>query len=573
EFAHKHNVTKIVAGKPARPRWFESMQGSILNQIIHRSGSIDVYVISDTSGPIPGNPAGRWIPRSDYRRYLYSVLIVAGVTLAALLMRGLFHPVNLVMLYLAAVVVCAVYFGRGPSILASSLGVLAFDFFFIDPRLTFTVFDTQYVLTFIVLQVVGLVISNLTARGRDQMEALQKRQEQTHTLFSLSRELTTAVGMDTVLNTVIDHTRQTLGRDAAIFLPVQGKLDLRATSPGFILDEHERAVAVWAFDHGQPTGRGTETLPAASMRFQPLKTTRGTLGVLGIKPEDPNSYLNPEQRQLLEAYTGLAAVAIERALLDDQAREAQVLRESERLQTALLNSISHDLRTPLASIRGALDSLLEAEQGGEGPDPVHLDPEARLDLIQTAREETHRLNRLVGNLLDMTRLEAGTLRLHREESDVQDLIGAAVSHLHERLRQRPVSVRLPDDLPAAWLDFPLVEQVLVNLLDNAIKYSPEGTPIEIHARVSGDQLEISMADRGIGIPESDLEHVFEKFYRIQRPESSQGTGLGLSICRGIVEAHGGRIRAYNRPGGGTLIRFTLPLNPPENGPGKDDHEH
>ena len=413
DYARKHNVTKIIAGKPLRPRWYESLRGSILDEIIRGCGPIDVYVISDKSGPVQSRLRDNWRPHGPYIRYFYSTLVIALVTLVSIPLRPLFHPVNLVMLFLAGVVITALYFGRGPSILASFLGVLAFDFFFTDPKLTLTVYDTQYVLTFFSLLVVGLVISNLTARVRDQVEAIRKRQDQTRILYSLSRDLTTAAGMSAVLETIVQHVGQTLGRDVAIFLPRDGKLDLWSTSPDFQIEENEYAIATWAFEHGQPTGRGTETLPASSIRFQPLKTTQGILGILGVKPNDPRSFLNPEQRQLLEAYTSLSALAIERALLDEQAREAQVLRESERLQTALLNSISHDLRTPLATISGSLDSLQEVEQGNG--ERVFLDKAARLDLIQTAREETDRLNRLVGNLLDMTRLEAGELKLTKVE--------------------------------------------------------------------------------------------------------------------------------------------------------------
>ncbi len=561
DYARKHNVTKIIAGKPLRPRWHESLRGSILDEIIRGCGSIDVYVISDESGPIHGKPRNKWQPRGSYLRYFYSALVIGLVALLSLPLQPLFHPVNLVMLFLAGVVITALYFGRGPSILAAFLGVLAFDFFFIEPKLTLSVYDTQYLLTFFSLLVVGLVISNLTAQVRDQVEAIQKRQDQTRTLYSLSRDLTTAISMETVLNTIIQHVIQTLGHEAAIFLPRKGKLDLWSTSPDFRLEDNEYAIATWAFEHGQPTGCGTETLPASPIRFQPLKTTQGILGILGVKPNNPNSFLNPEQRQLLEAYTSLAAVAIERALLDERAREAQVLRESERLQTALLNSISHDLRTPLASITGALDSLQEAEQGNG--ELVFLDRGERMDLIQTAREESNRLNRLVGNLLDMTRLESGALKLVKKETDIQDLVSTALSHMRERLYGRPVNVTMPEDLPVVWLDFTLMEQVLVNLLDNAIKYSVAGTPIDVQVAMKDAAVEITIADRGVGIPTENLGRVFDKFFRIERTENAHGTGLGLSICKGIVEAHCGRIWAENRPGGGTMISFALPLAAPE----------
>jgi two-component system sensor histidine kinase KdpD len=255
---------------------------------------------------------------------------------------------------------------------------------------------------------------------------------------------------------------------------------------------------------------------------------------------------------LLDAFASQAALAIERAQLAEQARQAEVLQATEKLQTALLNSISHDLRTPLVSITGALSSLQE--------DDVELDEATRRSLVENAREEAERLNRLVGNLLDMTRIEAGALKVAREPCDVQDVIGTALESLDDWLRSRPLTVDVPSDLPLVPMDFVLMAQVLVNLLDNALKYSPPGTPIEVHAYMDGSEAHIQVADRGVGIPPDDLERVFDKFYRVQQPGQVTGTGLGLSICRGIVEAHGGRIWANNRDGGGTAVTVTLPLH-------------
>jgi two-component system sensor histidine kinase KdpD len=260
--------------------------------------------------------------------------------------------------------------------------------------------------------------------------------------------------------------------------------------------------------------------------------------------------MTSEQRQVLSAFANQAALAIERASLAEQARQAELLQATEKLQTALLNSISHDLRTPLVSITGTLSSLAE---GGPA-----LDDEGRRSLIETARGEADRLNRLVGNLLNMTRLEAGAMRISYQPCDVQDVIGAALEHLGDRLGVRPVEIDIPDDLPLIPMDFALIAQTLVNLLDNALKYSPPETPIAVEARITGDYLEIKVADQGIGIPPEDLQRVFDKFYRVQRPESVTGTGLGLAICKGIVEAHGGSISASNRLEGGTLITMTLP---------------
>jgi two-component system sensor histidine kinase KdpD len=304
-------------------------------------------------------------------------------------------------------------------------------------------------------------------------------------------------------------------------------------------------------------------LPAADARYLPLKTARGVVGVLGLKLARSGLHSTPEQRRLMEAFASQTALAIERAQLAEMARQAKLLQETEKLQTALFNSISHDLRTPLASITGSLSSLLE--------DDETLDPTAQQELLKTAHEEANRLNRLVGNLLDMSRLEAGALKVSRQPSDIQDMIGAALWQLDNALANRPVKVDLPPDLPLVPLDFVLVIQAVVNVLDNAVKYSPPGSPIDIQAQVSGDLLELQIADRGPGIPPADLTRIFDKFYRgphtsLKIPSDRQkkgdtppGTGLGLSISSGIIKAHGGRIWAENRPGGGLIVKLALPL--------------
>jgi two-component system sensor histidine kinase KdpD len=318
-----------------------------------------------------------------------------------------------------------------------------------------------------------------------------------------------------------------------------------------MVSEIELAVAVWAYEHDQQAGRGTHTLPHASMLYHPLKTTRGMLGVLGIKPLDTTSYLSPAQRRILEAYANQVALAIEGAQLVEQAHQTELLEATEKLQTALLNSISHDLRTPLVSITGALSSLEEASPA--------LDEEVKRSLIETAREEAERLNRLVGNLLDITRLEAGPIQLRRETCDIQELIGSALEQLGSPLKGRQVNVEIPAELPLVPLDFVLFSRVLVNVIDNALKYSPADKPVEIHAHETKDRLEIKVADHGDGIPPEDLKRIFDKFYRVQRPDNVSGTGLGLSISKGIVEAHGGSIKAENQRRGGAVISISVPL--------------
>ena len=551
-FAHKNNVTKIVAGKPMRPRWMEFLRGSFVDELIHKSGDIDIYVVPTLEParvPPEENPLR---PHSPIRSYLLSLVLVIAATGVGYLIGNNISPTNLVMVYLLAVVVSAVYLGRGPSILASIASVLSFDFFFIPPRYSFSIRDTEYLLTFTGLLLVGTVISYLTVQVREQANAAQAREVQTTSLYELGRDLTAIVGLDAIAQTIITHISQTFNRDAAIFLPEEdGSLKAHSSSPSIVIADNELAVADWAFKRGQVAGRGSDTLPDASMRYQPLQTARGVVGVLGIKPSDSSHYLTPDQRRTLDAFANQAAIAIERARLVDQARQTEILEITDKLQSALLNSISHDLRTPLVSITGALSSLAE--------DSIALNDATRRSLIETARGEADRLNRLVGNLLDMTRLEAGAVRVQAEPCDVQDVIGSALEQLEARKEDHPINVNISSELPFVSMDFVLISRVLVNVIDNALKYSPPGSPIEIEAHLASGYVEIAVADRGIGIPKEDLSRIFDKFYRVQRPDNITGTGLGLSIGKGIVEAHGGFIAAENRPGGGTIITIALPM--------------
>ncbi len=552
DFARKNNVTKIVAGKPLRPAWYERLRGSLVSYLIHMTGDIDIYVVP-TSEPahLPAEENPLQI-HSHLPRYIWSILLVVVATVLSSLLGREISPTNLVMVYLLAVVVAAVYLGRGPAILASFLGVLAFDFFFVPPRLTFSVSDTEYILTFTGLFLVGIVISALTVQARQQADAAQRREADTAVLYALSRDLAAADGMRAVIKAIRTHIEADFGRDVIVFLP-EGNNILRPYSddPEAPSDETELSLAVWVYQHGEPAGRGTDTLPAANARYIPLKTSQRVIGVLCIKPPDEGQKLTPEQRRLVEAIASQAAQAIERVNLADQARQIKLLQAAEKLQNALLNSISHDLRTPLVSITGALTTL--EEQGDS------LDAAAHHSLVETAREEADRLNRLVGNLLDMTRLEAGALKVKSETCDVEDVIGTAVGQMDERLAGRNIQIHVPQGIQPISVDFVLIVHVIHNLLDNALKYSPAGSPLEVQASVHSGEIYIEVLDRGVGIPEGDLERIFDKFYRVQHPQQVTGTGLGLAICKGIVEAHGGRIWAENRVGGGSCFTIALPI--------------
>jgi two-component system sensor histidine kinase KdpD len=435
------------------------------------------------------------------------------------------------------------------------LSVLAFDFFLVPPKLTFAVRDTQYIFTFIGLLLVGVVLSYLSARVRRQAEIAQQREHEMVTLYSTARTLALTSGMKPILDSIATNAKEIFDRDAVIFLPASKKnepLMPVSRSSKTQIEENDTAAATWSYEHKSPAGFGTDTLPNAKARFVPLITSAGIVGVLALWKTETENPFSPEQERLLEAFPSLAAVAIERAQLTEDSRNAQILQASEKLQTALLNSVSHDLRTPLVSVIGALSSLREKNADLNNSDST--------ELIKVALEEAEKLNHLIGNLLDVSRIEARAVILAKQPVDVQDIVGVALSQLGKRAEGRQIDVFLPKNLPYVSADSRLIVQVLVNLLDNAVKYSPQGFPIEISSKEIDPYVEIEVADFGTGIPKDDMERVFDKFYRVHRPDNIAGSGLGLSIAKGIIEAHGGKITAANRVGGGTVIKFTLPVS-------------
>lgn len=554
EFAKSQNISKIVAGKPLRPRWQELWRGSVVDQIIRQSGDLDIYVISGTpEQPEPALKRATLRQPHPWPHYAWSAGLVALATLMGLPLRSFINPINLVMLYLLVVVIAALYLGRRPAIVASLLSVVAFNYIFVPPYYTYVVSDAQFLLTFAALLLVGIVISTLTAQARDQAKAAQRRETLTATLYELSRNLAAAVEPEKIAKIVVNHIHQIFEGQAIILLadPSQERLHPCLNNSEFVFGDNEAAVAMWAFQHSQPAGHGTDTLAGVTSTYLPLKTAQRVIGVLGVHLTKEAGPLAPEQWRLLESFANQAAQAIRRVQLAEEARQAHLLRETEKLQAALLNSISHDLRTPLASITGALSSLCD--------DAACLDAAARSVLINTAWEQADRLNSLVGNLLEMTRLESGAMKVKKEPYEVQDVIGVALTQLANRLGDRTVNIDAPANLPLVPMDFVLMVQVLANLLDNALKYSPVDRPVNICARVTATELLIDVIDQGLGIPEQDLPRIFDKFYRVARTNGIGGTGLGLSISKGIVEAHGGRIWAENNPAGGVRVTIALPL--------------
>jgi two-component system sensor histidine kinase KdpD len=552
EYATRNNITKIVMGKPTRRHWRKILQTPIVDRIIRRSGAIDVVIVSfEPDKSAVAAKAHKHRNTFELSGYATSVALVLAATVLCELLRPFLAPTNMVMFYLLAVVVAALRLSRKPAVATAFLGVLAFDFFFVPPRMTFAVADTQYLLTFLGLFVVGIVISTLVARSKERAEVMRAREVQTASLYYLSRDLAASADINAVLKALVRNVEEALNAELVILLPEGERLDIVAASEGLILDIKEQAVADWAFRNNHPAGRATDTLVSSELIYLPLQTPASVLGVMGVRLEGEAAYHSQDNRRLLDAFVAQTAMAMERIRFSHQAEQAQILQARENLERALLNSISHDLRTPLATVTGVLASLQDAES--------RLDKTSRRELLDTATAEAARLNRFVGNLLDMTRIEAGAVRLNIEDFDVQDLFGCALAALETRMGGREVTLRLQPVMPLVPMDPVLMTQVLVNLLDNSLKYSPPGSPIEVSASTEAPWLVLDVVDRGPGVPEHDLKRVFDKFYRIPIPEGVGGTGLGLSICKGIVEAHGGRISAENLPEGGLRIEIRLLL--------------
>jgi two-component system, OmpR family, sensor histidine kinase KdpD len=552
-FARARNVSKIVVGKPERPLWKRIAAGSIVDTLVQGSGEIDVYVISgdrDDSRPMPPRT---WQPETEWTPYVAALVAVVLATAIAWAMFPYFAVPNLIMVYLLGVIIVATRYGRGGSLLATLLSVAAFDFFFVPPYFTFAVSDTQYIVTFAVMLVVALVISSLAVRIRAQAESARERERRMASLYAMSRELAGTRGVHELREVAVRHIAEVFRTRVVMLLPqADGHL---APDDGdaaqFPLDTSELAVGQWVHEHGQVAGQGTATLPGASALYVPLTGSRGTVGVLGLRPQDPRPLQAPEQLHQLETFASQTALAIERARLAEEAEQARVRAETERLRNSLLSSVSHDLRTPLASITGAASTLLDNE--------AHLDAATRRDLLESLHEEADRLNRLVQNLLEMTRLESGALQLHTEWHPVEEVVGAALGRFGKALAGRAVTTRLPSELPLVPMDDVLIEQVLINLLDNALKYTPADSPIAVTVEDAGGAVLIEVADRGPGLRPGEERRIFEKFHRAEAAPTQRGAGLGLAICQGIVNAHGGRIWAENRAGGGVRVRFTLPV--------------
>jgi two-component system sensor histidine kinase KdpD len=558
-YAQENNVTQIVIGKSARTRWFEILHGSVVHDLVRRSGNISVHVIAgDTIAgePIPKKSvrAAEREDRFDPRPYIAALAAVALALGFSELIAAWIGAANSDLIFLTAIVAVAVRFGLLPSLLASVASSLSYNFFFLPPIYTFTITDPTNVVAFVFFTLVGIIVSSVAARGRTQARAAMERARTTESLYSFSRKLAGTGTLDDVLWATAYQTALMLKVRVMLLLPEGGSIAVKAGyPPEDILDDADLAAAKWAFENDRSAGRGSDTLPGAKRLFLPMRTGRGAIGVMGIDSDKPGPLFTPDQRRLLDALRDQGALAIERVKLVEEMDRVERAAETERLRSALLTSISHDLKTPLAAVLGAAETLRDLGQ--------RLADGEKADLLSTIIDESERLNRFIANLLDMTKLESGAIAPNVALHDLGEIVGSALRRAGRILSRHNVELTLAPDLPMLELDAVLFEQVLFNLLDNAAKYAPPETMIRIQGWRSGDSVCLRVLDEGSGIAATDLEHIFDKFYRAQKTDQVRaGTGLGLAISRGFVEAMHGTIVGANRTDRtGAAFTISLPI--------------
>ncbi len=560
-FAQARNVTTIVVGKPIRPRWREIVFGSVVDTLVRASGDIDVHVI--TGQDDVGTPQKLALSRSqphDLKGYAMALGVSVVATIICFGMDaaiGHIERINLVMVYLLGVTYVASQKSRNSAALAAIVGVLAFDFFFVDPKHSFAVSDVQYFFTFGVMLLVGLLTSTLTARLREQTLSASHRERRTAALYNLSKKLSATRSRIEIGTFTAAKVKEVFGCDVGVLIKSRatGKLFSGPESESkFELKPNENAVAIWVLDHGKMAGNGTDTLPGAEGTYLPLNAENESVGVLAVRWEG-NAVRDPAQLNFLDTFANQLAVAIQRTNLAKDSHEAMIQVEKERLRNSLLSSVSHDLRTPLAVISGSADQLSTSQS--------ITDPRDR-ELAKAIAIESERLNRQVRNLLDMTRLDAGSVELNREWQSIEELVGSAVRRTEKLLCDHNVTIAIPEDLPLILLDGVLIEQVFVNLLENASRHTPPDTQVTISARSLPSSVAIEFSNNGPGLNPGDEDKIFEKFYR-PAPNAPQGFGLGLTICKAIIEAHDGSIKASNLAPAGVSFIIMLPKadNPPE----------
>ena len=561
-YARQHNLSRVVLGRRSR-RWRWPGQPSLAQALAERGADLDVLQVAlPATALAPAAPAAPAVaaPAIRWRDYAIAALACMAVALLATPLLTVFELTNIVMLFLLTVVVVALLYGRGPAVLAAFVSVALFDFFFVAPRFSFAVSDIQYLLTFGVMLLVALVVGQLTAGLKVQAEVSTQREGRVRALYEMARDLSAALLPEQVAE--IGSRFFAVQYDAGSALLVaddDNRLGAPLAAPGRDAPAVDSGVAQWCFDHGGAAGRGTDTLPATPLLYLPLKAPMRVRGVLALAVAEPAS---PDDRRVLDTAASLLAISLERQHYVDVAQSTTVQMESERLRNSLLSAISHDLRTPLASLVGLAESLALT--------PPALAP-AHAQVATAMRDAAMRMNALVNNLLDMARLQAGAVTLNLQWQPLDEVVGSALRAAAPLLEGRPVGVRLDDDLPLVRFDAVLIERVLVNLFENAAKYTPAGSAIEIGAGVSGDELLVTVDDHGPGLPRGREQALFEKFERGRKESATPGVGLGLAIGLAIMKAHGGELRGETRPAGGARFTLVLPRGTPPALDGAEDN--
>jgi len=563
DYAHANNITQIVIGKSERSRWFEILHGSVVHDLVRRAGTINVHVIAGEeleNEPIPKKTirtAERHEP-IDPRPYVFSLIAIAISLLVGEIIEPWFGLENVDLVFMTGIVAVAARYGLWPSLFASVVASLCYNFFFLPPLYMFTIADPKNVLAFVFFIVMAIIVSNVAARVQSQAVTAMTRARTTESLYSFSRKLAGVGALDDVLWATAYQVALMLKVRVVLLTPQDGSIEVAAGyPPEDILDDADLAAAKWAWQNNRAAGRGSDTLPGAKRLFLPMRTGRGPVGVVGIDSDKPGPLLTPDERRLLDALIDQSALAIERVhLVEDMDRVKRTV-ETEHLRSALLTSISHDLKTPLASVLGAAGTLRDLSG--------RLSEAEKTDLLKTIIDESERLNRFIANLLDMTKLEAGAVVLNTSPHDLREIVGSALRRADKILAHHRVELELGGDLPMLNLDAVLLEQAVFNVLDNAGKYSSEGSTILIRSLRDRDSVVLEILDEGTGIPPEDLEHIFDKFYRVQKSDHVRaGTGLGLAISRGFIEAMKGTIAATNRKDrSGAVFTIRLPAENPQ----------
>lgn len=551
-FARERNVTKIVIGKQIRPRWKDWLFGSLVEELVRKSGEIDIYIIHGNEEATHQAKPITKKSKFPLKDYAISIGIVSIATAINFLLYSHVGMSNLIMIYLLSVAIIALFGKPGPSNLATALIVVAFYFFFLPPQFSFFNLNIQYFITLFVMFVVAQAISHFTILSRQQVKSVGFLENRTSALHTLTRQLAKTRGIDNLLKFAVRYISENFDSEVLVFVPDNGKLHIRARYQSTqLLNEKEQSIAQWVFDLGQIAGMGTNTLSSSEAIYLPLLGTQSSVGVLRVKPSDPIKLLAPEKFHFLEACTNQLALAIEADNLHEISIKTQLEAETTHIRNEMLKSITHDIRSPLTTIMDAAQQLIENNQA--------LNAKSINTMASNIYQESENLNRLINNLLQITYLETHAIKIQKKYHSFQDVVDMALNNLQRSVKDRKIVLNIQADLPQIFFDTSLIKQVLENIIDNAIKFTSSTATIKISANIDKDKFIVRIEDNGSGISAEEITHLFDKFYRGEISTSQRGLGLGLALCQTIIHAHDGEIWVENCKEGGAMFCFTLPL--------------